>query len=59
MANKEKNTPNGFEKRMPREIFGAERKEAGENCIMSSFIMCTAHQILFYSHQIKEDGEGM
>jgi hypothetical protein len=48
-----------LEKRMWRGIFGPERKEARENCIMRSFIMCTAHQILFYSHQIKEDVEGM
>jgi hypothetical protein len=44
---------------MLREIFGLERKEAGENCIMRSFIMYTAPQILFYRHQIKEDGKSM
>jgi len=34
-----------FEKRALRRIFGPER-EAGEDCIMSSFITCTLRQIL-------------
>jgi len=36
------------ERRVPRKIFGPKRDEgSGENCIMSSFMTCTAHQILF------------
>jgi hypothetical protein len=37
-----------FENRVQRRIFGAKRKwqEAGEDCIMRSFITCTLHQIL-------------
>jgi hypothetical protein len=39
-----------FENRVLRRIFGIKRgiklKEAGESCIMSSFIICTLHQII-------------
>jgi hypothetical protein len=37
-----------FEKRMLRRIFGPKKKwqEAGEDCIMWSFITCVLHQIL-------------
>jgi hypothetical protein len=34
-------------KRVLRKIFGPKReeiKETGENCIVSSFMVCTAHQ---------------
>jgi hypothetical protein len=34
-----------FENRMLRRIFGPKR-EAGESCIMRSFITCTLQQIL-------------
>jgi hypothetical protein len=34
-----------FENRVLRRMFGPKR-EAGEDCIMRSFITCTLHQIL-------------
>jgi len=39
-----------FENRVLREIFGSERDEvtgSGEDYIMRSLLICTAHQILF------------
>jgi hypothetical protein len=45
------------ENRVLRRIIGPKRQEAGEDCIMRSFITCTLLQILF-GEQIKEDGMG-
>jgi hypothetical protein len=38
------------ENRVLRRIFGPKWKEAGEDCIMRSFITCTLHQILSGYH---------
>jgi hypothetical protein len=46
-----------FENRVLRRIYEPKRQEAGEDCIMRSFITCTLHQILFGT-SIKEDGMG-
>jgi hypothetical protein len=49
-----------FENRMLRRIFRPEREawqEAGENCIMRSFMTCILHHI-FLGYQIKEDEMG-
>jgi hypothetical protein len=38
-----------FQKRVLRRIFGPKREEmaeAGEDCIIRSFITCTPHQVL-------------
>jgi hypothetical protein len=34
------------EKRVLRRVFGPKRREAGEDCIMKSFITCMLHKIL-------------
>ena len=47
---REEHRPRVFENRVLREIFGPEREEvtgSGENYITKSFMVCTAHQILF------------
>jgi hypothetical protein len=38
-----------FESRMLIRIFGYKRMgyEAGENCIVNSFMICTPHKVLF------------
>jgi hypothetical protein len=38
-----------FEKRVPRRVFGPKREEmgeAGEDCIVRSFMTCTRHKII-------------
>jgi len=50
-----------FEKRVLKNIFGHKRDEVtggGGDCIMRSFMICTAHQILFgWSNQEECDGQ--
>jgi hypothetical protein len=39
-----------FESRLVRGVFGSMRVEvtpAGENCVMSDFMICTNHKVLF------------
>jgi hypothetical protein len=44
-----------FENRVLRRIFGPKVEEVtGENCIMSSFIICKTRKY-YYSNQIKEN----
>jgi hypothetical protein len=35
-----------FENRVLRRIFGPNKEEVGENCIMRSFIICTLHKAI-------------
>jgi len=50
-----------FENRVLRRIFGPKKWwEAGEDCIMRSFVTCTLHQILLWRwSQGGRDGWGM
>jgi hypothetical protein len=48
-----------FENGVLRRIFGPERDEvtvSGENCIMRSSIICTAHPIWFVSRRMRCTG---
>jgi hypothetical protein len=48
LALRKEHTFGAFENRVLRRIFGPKRKwqEAGEDCIMRSFVTCALHQML-------------